>query len=268
MATGVQTWSQTAATNATADSNVNWAEGMAPSAVNDSARAVMASVAKWRDDNNCTIVTSGTTTAFTAVTNQVESALTAGYTIGVQFHATSDVNATLAVDGLTAKPLQLIPGTNVPYGAFQTGSLWHFTYSTTGTGQWVAQNAPNTTVNQLTAFGGSDLTFASTAFADGISVTQGTSGTWLVTLNFSYVNSSSVVNFNYKLYDGTTVFASGQANNSAAGFVYNTSVTGVITNPAGNIRAAFAVSTASGSKILFNASGLSKDYALTAVRIA
>jgi hypothetical protein len=43
-------WSRTAASNATADSSVNWAEGQAPSSVNDSARALMASAAGFRDD--------------------------------------------------------------------------------------------------------------------------------------------------------------------------------------------------------------------------
>jgi len=35
-------WSRTAANNATADGSINWAEGQAPSTVNDSARAMMA----------------------------------------------------------------------------------------------------------------------------------------------------------------------------------------------------------------------------------
>jgi len=38
---GVVAWSQTASSNSTADSNVNWAEGQAPSSVNDSARATI-----------------------------------------------------------------------------------------------------------------------------------------------------------------------------------------------------------------------------------
>src|SRR5438309_115085 len=38
-------WSQTAANNATADSSINWQEGQAPSSVNDSGRAMMASIA-------------------------------------------------------------------------------------------------------------------------------------------------------------------------------------------------------------------------------
>jgi hypothetical protein len=38
-------WSTTAGTNATADPSINWAEGMSPSSINDSARAMMAVLA-------------------------------------------------------------------------------------------------------------------------------------------------------------------------------------------------------------------------------
>ena len=43
-------WSRVAASDATADSSINWQEGQAPSSVNDSARAMMAATAKYRDD--------------------------------------------------------------------------------------------------------------------------------------------------------------------------------------------------------------------------
>lgn len=43
-------WSQTASADATIDSTINWAEGQSPSSVNDSARAMMAAIAKYRDD--------------------------------------------------------------------------------------------------------------------------------------------------------------------------------------------------------------------------
>ncbi len=138
MAIGVQVWSTTASANSTSDSNVNWAEGMAPSQVNDSARAEMASVAKFRDDNNGTIVTGGTTLAYTATTNQVEGALTDGYTIMVKFNATNDAAATLAVDGLTARQLQVIAGTNVSSGVFVSGGIYRFKYET-GSTAWIAQ---------------------------------------------------------------------------------------------------------------------------------
>ena len=53
-------WSRTAANNATADGSINWAEGQAPSTVNDSARAMMAAASKYRDDVAGAIATAGT----------------------------------------------------------------------------------------------------------------------------------------------------------------------------------------------------------------
>lgn len=44
-------WSTTAANNASGVTSVNWAEGQAPSTVNDSARQVMADVANWYGQN-------------------------------------------------------------------------------------------------------------------------------------------------------------------------------------------------------------------------
>src|SRR5260370_32903721 len=67
---GVYTWSKTAANNATADSTVNFAEGQAPSSINDSARSLMTSVAKYRDDISGSIVTSGTSAAYIVASNQ------------------------------------------------------------------------------------------------------------------------------------------------------------------------------------------------------
>lgn len=43
----IDQWSTTAANNASGVTNVNWAEGQAPSTVNDSARNMMADVAAW-----------------------------------------------------------------------------------------------------------------------------------------------------------------------------------------------------------------------------
>ncbi len=115
MPSGVYTWSQTAATNATADSSINFAEGMAPSAVNDSARALMASVAKWRDDISGALGTGGTSTAYTVTTNQVfASAALMNYAeLNLLFVLTNGANPTLNVDGLGAVAIT-IDGTNPP----------------------------------------------------------------------------------------------------------------------------------------------------------
>lgn len=45
----IDQWSSTAANNATGVTGINWAEGQAPSTVNDSARELMAQIAIWRD---------------------------------------------------------------------------------------------------------------------------------------------------------------------------------------------------------------------------
>jgi hypothetical protein len=130
MATGVQSWSKTAANNATADSTVNWAEGMSPSAVNDSARAEMASVAKWRDDISGTVTTGGSSTAYTITTNQSFASASAMSGAKLCFipHTTSGASPTLAVDGLTARAINYSTGVAVPTGALIQGTPYLVTY--------------------------------------------------------------------------------------------------------------------------------------------
>jgi microcystin-dependent protein len=63
-------WSLTPATNGTADPSINWAAGNAPSAVNPSARAMMARIAEWRDDTSGSLTTTGSGNAYLLATNQ------------------------------------------------------------------------------------------------------------------------------------------------------------------------------------------------------
>lgn len=100
---GVAWWSQTAAANSNADPSVGWAEGMAPSSVNDSARAEMASVKKWADDIAGATVTGGSSTAYTLSTFQSFDTLARlnGQVIAFTPHTTSTAgspNITLNVD--------------------------------------------------------------------------------------------------------------------------------------------------------------------------
>ena len=157
MATGMQVWSTTASSNANADTNVNFAEGMAPSQVNDSARAMMASAAKWVADNSGTLVTSGSSSAFTVATNQVEGALTDGYTVAVQFHTTPAAGATLAPDGLAAKPIATIANAGAGLGPSQVlgNSIQRLIYSV-ALGAWILQSYnPGVPVGAISPFAGS-----------------------------------------------------------------------------------------------------------------
>jgi len=124
-------WSKTASSNATADPTINWAEGMAPSAVNDSARAEMAAVARWRDDISGTIGTGGSASAYTVVTNSGFDTLANmnGAMIAFVPHATSGASVTLNVDGLGAKSLRSAPGVDLPAGVLVQGAPYVATYS-------------------------------------------------------------------------------------------------------------------------------------------
>lgn len=136
MATGIISWSQTAATNATADANVNWAEGQAPSTVNDSARAMMASAAKWRDDIAGILVSAGTGTAYTITSNQIIAANTNGMTVQFTPGTTNTGAVTLSVDGNTARPLRFLSGVELPSGVLISGSLYQATYRLSTT-EWL-----------------------------------------------------------------------------------------------------------------------------------
>jgi hypothetical protein len=137
MASGVYSWSQTDASNATADSTINWAEGQSPPSVNNSARSVMARIKAWIDDlagvkpSNAEMVTGGSENAQTLTTNASidPAALTHGWTLTFQAGFTNTGACTLAVDSLTAKHLQAIAGTNLAGGEIVAGRYYTVHYN-------------------------------------------------------------------------------------------------------------------------------------------
>lgn len=135
--TGFPAYSKTAASNATADSAQNWAEGMSPSAVNDSARGGMASLAKWRDDTNGSLVTGGTSTAYTVTTNTGMDALAANYQITFQVNADNGGTTTLNVDSKGAKPIRSAAGVELVAGQLKNGGVYAATYFTSNSGEWI-----------------------------------------------------------------------------------------------------------------------------------
>jgi hypothetical protein len=138
-------WSKTASNNATADSTINWAEGQTPSSVNDSARAMMAATAKYRDDVAGALTTGGTATAYTLTTNQTFGSLAnlGGARLTFVPHTTSGANPTLAVDGLAAKPINFSTGVAVPSGYLKQGTPYSVTYSNTNN-EFVIHGAADT----------------------------------------------------------------------------------------------------------------------------
>jgi len=113
---------------------MNWAEGMAPSLINDNIRAMMARIAEWRDDMSGVLTTTGTGLPYNLTTNQGLSTPTpmTGQAIAFSVNIASPLNATLAVDGGSSYPLR-VGGAGVlagdlvigfPYTAVFSGTAW------------------------------------------------------------------------------------------------------------------------------------------------
>ena len=134
-------WSVTADNNDAADTSVNLREGLAPSSLNNAMRAMMAAVAKYRDDISGNLVLGGTLTAYTATTSQVLTVLTDGFTFYARANVTNGLNPTLAVDGLTAKAIQSRSGVAVGYGTIIKDAIYKFTYDGSADA-WLVANAP------------------------------------------------------------------------------------------------------------------------------
>jgi hypothetical protein len=125
----VYDWSTTAASNANSDPAINWAEGMLPSAVNDSARATMAAIAAFLRD--ATVVTGGAGNAYTATYTQAMQSWSPGYFSFVPNRDNTGA-ATISRDGLAPKPLRAQSGQALANGQLKTGSLYIASYSTAG----------------------------------------------------------------------------------------------------------------------------------------
>lgn len=126
-------WSQIAALDATADASINWQEGQSPSSVNDSARAMMAATAKYRDDISGAIATGGTSTAYSLSSYQSFDSLSHlnGQIIAFTPHVTNGGAVTLNVDALGGKPLRSAPGTDLFAGTVIQGTPYIAVYSNT-----------------------------------------------------------------------------------------------------------------------------------------
>ncbi|MEH2707090.1 hypothetical protein DXU06_20415 [Bradyrhizobium elkanii] len=121
-------------------------------------------------------------------------------------------------------------------------------------------------IGQLTFSLSADIVLSNTAsYFDGPFVAQGTSGTWFVTGTVTILGTASDV-IHAKLWDGTTVIASGETT-IPPNTVTSISLSGIITTPAANIRISVQNPSTAGGKMLFNVSGGGKDCTLTAFRI-
>lgn len=127
----VKDWSTTAANNDDADSAINWAEGQAPSTVNNSARAMMAEIAKWFGDTDGTLTTTGSSNAYAVTTNNGYTAYFDGLPLVIEANHTNTGAATINVDTIGAANIKLTDGTDPYADAIQSGGRYFLSYDGT-----------------------------------------------------------------------------------------------------------------------------------------
>jgi microcystin-dependent protein len=295
-------WSKTPASNATADATINWAEGQSPSSVNDSARAMMARTAEWRDDVSGTITTGGSSTAYTVTSNQGFDTLAHlnGAMIAFVPHTTCGATVTLNVDGLGAKPLRSSPGVELGTGTLIQGTPYAVTYDNSdgafylqgffgnpfnipigGLMPYLGSSAPNS--NFVLPFGQaiSRTTYAalfsliSTTFGAGDGTTTfnlpDLRGRFIGGLDNMGGSAASRITVAGGNFDGTALGGTGGAQNKtiAQGNLPNITLTTNITDPghshALNMEVGGARGTGPGNMVDTLATGLSSASATTGI---
>jgi hypothetical protein len=153
-------WSTTAASNATADSSINWAEGQARSTVNDSARSMMAAIAKKRNLENFSITTGGSANAHTFTSGVSYTSTPTGLRANLRLGSTNTGSATLNMDGIGAVTIKDILGNNLVGGELVSGRYAEFFYNGTN---WIFLGGGSNTISHTaeTTTSGSEVNITS-----------------------------------------------------------------------------------------------------------
>lgn len=125
----VLNWSTIADDNGDSDPAINFAEGQMPSTVNNSARSMMAALAAYFADAGGKLISGGSSNAYTLTTNMGVTALGSPLTLMFEADRANTGAATLAVDGLTAKPLRNQSNTALSSGDMADGGVYLAVYN-------------------------------------------------------------------------------------------------------------------------------------------
>lgn len=144
-------------------------------------------------------------------------------------------------------------------------------FLTAGTGIAVTgTTAATVAVNLTTATNalGSDVNLSNTAnFFDGPSMAQGTTGTWYASGAVTMTDSAASAAFVCKLWDGTTVIASGVVTSLNASAAAQISLSGILASPAANIRISCKDLSSVNGKMTASVGSQTKEGVVTGFRI-
>jgi hypothetical protein len=139
---------------------------------------------------------------------------------------------------------------------------------TLGTGLTNSVNDLRVSLTTATNSLGADVTMVTiNVYQDGPSMAQGTSGTWAASGHVTLLDTTVAAKYSCKLWDGTTVIDSGTVIAGATSFHAQIALSGNLASPAGNIRITCKDESSGSGKMIFNASGNSKDSTVSGFRI-
>lgn len=152
-------WSTTAASNATADPNIGWAEGQLPSTVNNSARAMMAATARFKKDIDGSLTTAGSANAYTLTINNTWTAYANGQIISFKANFANTGAATINVTNadttaLGAKAIRAPGDIALLSNQMISGGRYFLQYDTaanSAAGAWILLNPTPNIREALTA---------------------------------------------------------------------------------------------------------------------
>ncbi|MCS3503717.1 microcystin-dependent protein [Bradyrhizobium japonicum] len=222
MPSGFYIWSETAAANGTADGAALWPEGMSPSAVNDSARAMMAVLRRWGTDISGGIVTTGSSTAYAIASHSTYDTLAHldGQMIAFTPHTTSGATVTLNVDGLGAKAVRSGPGIELPSGTLVQGTPYVATYNNADSAFYLhglLWNPYNVPIGACIDFFGSTAPNSSFVLAYGQAISRTTYATLFSMFSTTYGAGDGTTTFNVPDLRGRVVAGKGDMGGSDAG---------------------------------------------------
>ena len=153
MADTVHSWSTTAASNANSDSAINYAEGQAPSSLNNSARAGMGRVVEYVKDTGEGLSAGGSANVLTATANEGFTVYANTINVRIKATATNTGAATLNLNALGAKSIRTTDGAGndvaISAGMICAGGVYDLVYNTAlnaAAGGWWLLNPSNVSV--------------------------------------------------------------------------------------------------------------------------
>ena len=153
---GVNDWSKTPAENAI-KGNIDWSEGMSPANVNDSAREMMADLAKMFLDRSGAVTSTGSAGVYALLTNSGITQLKAGVRLTFKANVASVGGDTLNVDGKGAKKLLIVDDDgerDIVANEIDAGGFYDVIYdpaARSGAGAWIVQTADFTAIEAVIA---------------------------------------------------------------------------------------------------------------------